>query len=171
MVQQQEKTFFQLDPTDACLNKGGKGQTTGEESCCSYMHIYELEIAFGLESGYKMWLKQCITVCTSWRECLWELESLNKEQMLVLRHPVGEAFIFVTVPLLYFSDVSLLILVCAARSPEWAVKYRLRAYKDTNPFTAFVQVHPFLIVFSLVAYLVLNVAEKQYILKFTSQRH
>ena len=29
MVLQQEKTFFQWDPTDACLNEGGEGHGTG----------------------------------------------------------------------------------------------------------------------------------------------
>lgn len=90
--------------------------------------------------------------------------------MLVLGCPLGEAFVFVKVPLLYFSDVSLLLLVCAARSSEWAVKSRLRASKETKPFKALVRLHHFWVVFSLVAHLVVNLAEnEQYILKFTSE--
>lgn len=57
--------------------------------------------------------------------------------MWVLGYPVGEAFVFVTIPLLYFSDVSLLLLVCSARSSEWAEKYRLTAYKKTKTICSF----------------------------------
>lgn len=65
MVQQQGKTRFQWDPSDACLNEGVEGLGGGleGEACCSYMHICKKEIAFGFESEYKMRLKQCIIVC------------------------------------------------------------------------------------------------------------
>lgn len=79
------------------------------------------------ESEYKMRLTQRIANCVcskSWRECLWELQSLNREQMLVLCRPQGKAFVFVKLLLQCFSNVSSHLLVCVARLFEFAVKWR-----------------------------------------------
>lgn len=53
--------------------------------------------------------------------------------MLVLGCPEGEAFVFATPLLPYFSDASLLLLVCVARLSECAATERLSAFKETNP--------------------------------------
>lgn len=100
-----------------------------KESCCAYTHIYELEISFGLESGCKTWLKQSTTVCTRYiSKRLPQRVGVFEWTADVDSWPsIGRRFYLSLQRHCFASAVSLLRLVCAARSCEWAVKCRLRA--------------------------------------------
>lgn len=139
-----KRLLFQWDPTDACLNEGGEGRGTGGgNTLLLHVHLrvgdcfwFWIRIEDELEAAHRP-LRMCRV--KSWREYLWESQSLNREQMSVLGCPEGGSFSLHSCCRVLVILLSLLLSACVSRLSESTEREKPTTHKETNPKQTFKQ--------------------------------